>query len=438
MTSSIDPNQLDPIFASLSQANEKYQQHFPGDREALQPTHTLYGGAQLYKAGSTQKIGELALKSFQQYAPNSTVFAHALQLGGDQDLWQQIHQRVIQRLQKCAVEDFRIDFEDGYGNRPDDEEDATARYAAEQLALAYQQGIAAPFMGIRIKPFNEELKHRSARTLDLFISTLVRAFDGQVPDDFVVTLPKVLIPEQVTALVQLLDHIEANLGLENGTIQIEIMVENTQALLSKDGMCHLPLIYQATAGRCRGAHFGTYDYTASFDITAALQTMDHPSCDFALQMMKLAFAGTGVWLSNGATSIMPIGDEKTVHDAWKLSFDHITHSLEMGYYQGWDLHPGQIPIRYAANYAFFLSSLEQASVRLKNFIDKAAQATLVGDVFDDAATGQGLLNYFLRALNCGAITEDEIEKTGLTLAEVRSKSFVKIVKKRTEQMTDDG
>ncbi len=435
MTASIDPIILEKIFDPLTTANQGYADHYPGDREALQPTHTLYGGAQLYKATTTQRIGELSRESFAQFAPDAQSFAQALQSPEDLSLWQQIHQRVTQRLESCAVEDFRIDFEDGYGNRPDAEEDATAEFAAKELASATQQGIAAPFMGIRIKPFNEELKHRSARTLDIFISTLVKANDGKLPDNFIVTLPKVLIPEQVTAFTRVLDHLEIQLGLTNGSIQIEIMVENTQALLSKDGVCHLPLIYQATAGRCRGAHFGTYDYTASFDITAALQTMDHPSCDFALQMMKLAFAGTGVWLSNGATSIMPIGDEETVHAAWKLSFDHITHSLEMGYYQGWDLHPAQIPVRYAANYAFFLSSLEQASIRLKNFIDKAAQATLVGDVFDDAATGQGLLNYFLRALNCGAITEDEIESTGLSLAEVRCKSFVKIVKNRTEQAT---
>jgi len=433
MSASIDPIILEKIFEPLATANQKYAAHYPGDREALQPTHTLYGGAQLYKSTSTQKIGELARASMVQYAPNATAFAQALGLPGDEQLWQQIYQRVNKRLERCAVEDFRIDFEDGYGNRPDAEEDATAEFAAKELAKATQQGIAAPFMGIRIKPFNEELKHRSARTLDIFISTLVEANDGKLPDNFIVTLPKVLIPQQVTAFIRVLDHLEIQLGLNNGSIQIEIMVENTQALLSQDGVCHLPLIYQATGGRCRGAHFGTYDYTASFDITAALQTMDHPSCDFALQMMKLAFAGTGVWLSNGATSIMPIGDDETVHAAWKLSFDHITHSLEMGYYQGWDLHPAQIPIRYAANYAFFLASLEQASIRLKNFIDKAAQATLVGDVFDDAATGQGLLNYFLRALNCGAITEDEIELTGLSLAEVRCKSFVKIVKNRTEQ-----
>ena len=432
MSGITDSKHIEGIFATLSKANQTYTAHFPGDREALQPTHTLYGGAQLYKAGSTQKIGELSLKAFKQYAPDAVTFAQTLQLPGDEALWQQIYHRVEQRLSRCAVEDFRIDFEDGYGNRPDAEEDATAQLTAVQLALAVQADQAAPFMGIRIKPFNEELKHRSAKTLEIFISTLVKANGGQIPENFVVTLPKVLIPEQVTALVKILDHLEASLQLPQGSIQIEVMVENTQALLSKEGVSHLPLIYQAAEGRCRGAHFGTYDYTASFDITAALQTMGHPSCDFALQMMKLAFAGTGVWLSNGATSIMPIGDTQTVHDAWKLSFDHITHSLEMGYYQGWDLHPGQIPIRYAANYAFFLSSLEQASVRLKNFIDKAAQATLVGDVFDDAATGQGLLNYFLRALNCGAITEEEIEQTGLTLAEVRGKSFVKIVKNRTE------
>ena len=423
---------LKTIFTDLAQANNKFTQHYPGDGEELQPSHTLYGGAQLYKAGATKKIGQLSLKAFDKYAPDANTLAIALNLPGTKELWQQVHSRVRAKLQNCAVEDFRIDFEDGYGNRPDAEEDATAQFTAKEFAAALQQGIAAPHMGIRIKPFNEELKMRSARTLDIFISTLIKENNGQVPENFVITLPKVSIPEQVSALVKILDHMEQQLGLKNGSLKIEIMIETTQALLSQDGVCHMPLIYQAANGRCRGAHFGTYDYTASFDITAAHQVMDHPACDFALQMMKLTFAGTGVWLSNGATSVMPIGDTQTVHKAWKLAFDHITHSLEMGYYQGWDLNPAQIPIRYAASYTFFLQSLEQASIRLKNFIEKAAQATLVGDVFDDAATGQGLLNFFLRALNSGAITEAEIEQTGLSLAEVRTKSFVKIVKNRSQ------
>jgi hypothetical protein len=84
--------------------------------------------------------------------------------------------------------------------------------------------------------------------------------------------------------------------------------------------------------------------------------------------------------------------------------------------------------RYAAVYSFFLESLDAASERLRNFIAKAAQATLVGEVFDDAATGQGLLNYFLRAINCGAITAAEAQaQTGLTPEELRSASFVKIL-----------
>lgn len=426
----IKPNKLESIFKNLETANKKFTLHYPGDGEQQQPVHTLYGGAQLYKAGATKKIGELSQKAFNTYAPDAQTLAKALSLPGDKFLWQQVHQRVIAKLKQCAVEDFRIDFEDGYGNRPDAEEDACAEFTAKEYAKAIKQGIAAPYMGIRIKPFNEELKHRSARTLDIFVSTLVNENRGKVPDNFVITLPKVNIPEQVTAFVQLLDHMEQQLNLENGSLKIEIMIETTQALLSQNGVSHMPLIYKATNGRCRGAHFGTYDYTASFDITAAHQQMQHPACDFALQMMKLTFAGTGVWLSNGATSTMPIGDEETVHKAWKLAYDDIVHSLEMGFYQGWDLNPAQIPIRYVACYTFFLRSLEQASIRLKNFIEKAAQATLVGDIFDDAATGQGLLNFFLRALNSGAITETEIEATGLSLAEVRTKSFVKIVANR--------
>ena len=427
----IKENTLNSIFKELEAANKKFVQHYPGDGEQQQPVHTLYGGAQLYKAGATKKIGELSLAAFNKYAPDANTLAKALDLPGDEALWQQVHSRVVAKLAKCAVEDFRIDFEDGYGNRPDAEEDATAEFTAKEFAAALKQGIAAPYMGIRIKPFNEELKIRSARTLDIFVSTLIKENGGKVPDNFVITLPKVNIPQQVSAFVQLLDHMEAELGLTNGSLKIEIMIETTQALLSQEGVSHMPLIYKAAQGRCRGVHFGTYDYTASFDITAAHQKMRHPSCDFALQMMKLTFGGTGVWLSNGATSIMPIGDIKTVHAAWKFSYDDIIHSLEMGYYQGWDLNPAQIPIRYVACYSFFLLSLEQASIRLKNFIAKAAQATLVGDVFDDAATGQGLLNFFLRALNSGAITETEIEATGLSLAEVRTKSFVKIVANRT-------
>ena len=182
------------------------------------------------------------------------------------------------------------------------------------------------------------------------------------------------------------------------------------------------------------------------NITASYQTMDHPACDFARHALQVSLAGTGVWISDGATNVMPVpvhrGDDLTsehvaenrrsVHQAMRLHYDHIRHSLRHAYYQGWDLHPAQLPTRYAAVYSFFLEGLDQAGKRLSHFVESAAKATLVGEVFDDAATGQGLLNYFLRAVNCGAISEEEaVERAGLTIDELRTRSFLRILEGRS-------
>jgi len=284
--------------------------------------------------------------------------------------------------------------------------------------------------------------------LDIFVSTLLDRTGGKLPGNFVVTQPKITTPEQVTALADIFDLLEKQTGLAGGSLRMEMMIETTQSIIDHEGRINLPLLLAAARGRCLAAHFGTYDYTASCSITAAHQHMMHPVCDFAKHMMQVSFAGTGIWLSDGATNIMPVGPHRAgagssltaeqneenrsvVHRAWKLHYDHIQHSLVGGFYQGWDLHPAQLPTRYAAVYAFFLESLDAASERLRNFVEKAAKATLVGDVFDDAATGQGLLNYFLRAINCGAVTEQEATKlTSVTPDEFVSGSFVKILKNR--------
>jgi citrate lyase beta subunit len=476
MKVSLTPTVTDEIFARLREANEAFNKYYPGESGARQPVHTVYGGAQLFKADSARKLGEVALNTLKEYAPDFVVFAKALDLPGSRTLpdtpleisslkarlekdpdavrkdnrsaWlaHAVYTRVAEKLKAEAVEDFRIDFEDGYGNRPDPEEDGHAAQAAAEVAKSMKEGLLPPFIGIRIKPLTEELKARSARTLDIFVSELVEGTGGKLPDNFVITLPKVTIPEQVTAFVELLKMLESKTGLRPGSLKLELMIETTQSILNNRGQCNLPLLVKAADGRCVACHFGTYDYTACCNITAAHQTMAHPACDFAKHMMKVALAGTGIWLSDGATNVMPVGphrasggelteaqkkeNQEVVHRAWKLSYDHIQHSLKNAFYQGWDLHPAQLPVRYAACFTFFLEGLDAASLRLRTFIEKAAQATLLGDVFDDAATGQGLLNYFLRALNCGAITLDEVQATGLTLDEIRSRSFVKILNAR--------
>ncbi len=444
MPTTLNADALRATLERLSEANLALSRSHPGDSGKRQPVHTVYGGAHLFKADGASKLGAIALRALEEYAPTPADLAEALSL--PEALAATIHARVAEKLAREPVEDFRADFEDGYGNRPDDEEDGHAESCAREMAAGLSAGTLPPFLGIRIKPFSEELRVRSLRTLDLFVSTLVAATRGRLPDNFVVTLPKVTIPEQVAALADVFDLLEPALGLAPGSLRLEIMIETTSAILGEDGRSRLPLLSAAARGRCVAVHFGTYDYTASCDITAAEQRMDHPACDFALHMMKVAYAGTGLWLSNGATNVLPVAPHRAapggpplspaemqanrtaVHRAWRLHAEHTRHSLINAFYQGWDLHPAQLVPRFAAVYAFFLEGLEAASNRLHNFMKKAAQATLVGEIFDDAATGQGLLNYFLRAMSCGALSEAEtLEKSGLTLEELRSRSFVKIL-----------
>jgi citrate lyase beta subunit len=411
----------------LREKNLEFMARYVGDSPRRQPVHTVYGGAHLFNATIARHLGELAIKVLDENAPDAAGFSIAT--GMARGLAEKVYPRVVEKLEREPVEDFRIDFEDGYGNRKDDEEDGHAVAAAREIARGMREKTLPPFIGIRIKPLTEELRARSLRTLDIVVSEIVLA-EKKLPQNFVITLPKVQIPEQVSALVDVLEALERGLGLTPGAIPFEIMIEQTQAVFDAHGQVAMPKLIDAARGRCIGAHLGTYDYTASCNITAAHQQMLHPSCDFAKNVMQVSLGGTGIWLSDGATNVMPVGDKRVVSDAWKLHMSHTRHSLETGYYQGWDLHPAQLPARFGAIYAFFLEALPPASERLKNFVDKAAQATLVGDVFDDAATGQGLLNFFLRGINCGAIREDEALATGLTLEEIRGRSFMKILEKR--------
>ena len=444
MNSTIPSNKKDQLFGKLKEANISFQQIYPGDRSERQPVHTLYGGANLFKYDAAKTLGARALEIFETYAPDHTVFGNVFGMDNSSGFSKKVYEKVMAKLKTEAIEDFRIDFEDGYGNRSNEEEDETARTAALEVAKGLIEKTLPPFIGIRIKPFTEEMKERGLRTLDIFVSTLVKTTGGKLPDNFIVMLPKVTIPEQPATLAGFFNILEEELKITQGVLKMEMMVETTQSIMDCDGTNPLYRFIKAANGRCIAMHFGTYDYTASCDITAKYQEMDHPVCDFAHHMTKVALAHTGIWLSDGATNTMPIGPHRgenltndqllenrnVVHHAWRKGYDHIRHSLWNGFYQGWDLNPAQFPMRYAAVFAFFLESYDDAVERLKTFVDKAARATLIGDVFDDAATGQGLLNYFLRALNSGAISEEEVLVTGLTLDEIRGRSFKKILENR--------
>ena len=390
----------------------------------------MYGGAQLFAADTVPKLGQLAR------ARDGRVRARPSRAGrGDRaadepttatcDSPQSVHQRVRDKLQREAVEDFRIDYEDGYGVRPDAEEDGHAAAGARAIARGMRENTLSPFIGLRVKPMTAELHARSLRTLDIFLTTLVRDA-GRLPERFFITLPKISAVDQVTAFVDVLEQLEPRSARAAGRSRFEAMVETPQLIIDETGRSLLPLLDR------RGRAAASLPHTSARTTTrrrstspAAYQRMRHITCDFAKSVMQVALAGTGIWLSDGSTTVMPVPihrraadgpalsstqvaeNRASVHNAWRMHYDDVRHSLESGFYQGWDLHPAQLVTRYAAVYTFFLTGVEQQGARLRNFVERAAQATLVGDVFDDAATGQGLLNFFFRAINCGALTEDE-------------------------------
>ncbi len=444
MGTSLNSYDLERFMATLNNANQAFASRYTSTGTKRLPIHTLYGGAHLFRKDVVAKLEQLAQTHFASFAPNAEAFANALQID-DLTIMSAVYERVLFKLQTEAIEDQRIDFEDGYGVRSDDEEDGHAIGAARALAEGVDQGLLPPFIGIRIKALSEEAKRRAIRTLDLFLSTYAET-GVPLPKPFYVTLPKVTSTEQVAVLVDCIELMEERCGFLTGSISIELMIETIQSLVTPSGNVAIPALIDSGRGRVTSAILGTFDYTASCDIASHYQDHLHPSADFARQIMQVCLVGTPVNSCDGITNIMPIPvhrgahltteqileNQRVVHEAWRIHFTNISHSLKLGFYQGWDLNPAQVPIRYAGSYYFFLQGLDDAKARLKKFIDQATQASMVGNIFDDAASAQGLLNFFVNGINCGAFTEETVLQTGITREELHGRSFQQIVKNRTK------
>ena len=391
--------------AHLADADSALAQGFPGERPDRQPVHTVYVPASRYDAGLVPRWGQEALAVLDEHGGDAQAYAALLGIGPD--LAEDVVGRVRAKLAAEPVEDLRIDFEDGYGAPADDVEDAAVDASAAALLESVRGGTAAPFHGIRFKSFEAPTRARGVRTLARFVEAV--AADGSLPEGFVVTLPKVTSVEQVEAMVVACERIESALGLRSGAMGFEIQVETPQAILGPDGTALVARMVHAAAGRCTGLHYGTYDYSASLGVAAAYQSMEHPAADHAKAVMQVAAAGTGVRLSDGSTNILPVGGREAVHAAWALHARLVRRSLERGYYQGWDLHPAQLPSRYAATYAFYREGLPAAAERLRNYVGQVDSG-----VMDEPATARALADFVVRGLDCGATDDAEVkELTGI-------------------------
>ena len=357
---------------------------YPGPARGRQPVHTVYVPADRVIPSLVSVWGRAARTALDSHPPAPF----------DADLLPRVHAK----LDIEPIEDLRIDFEDGFGIRTDAEEDE----AVDRAVAALVAGPLPPFVGLRCKSLEARTRHRAVRTLARFLDVLLAT--AELPPEFLVTLPKVSLVEQVTAMVTVCERLEVAYGLRPGTLRLELQVETTAAVLGADGTATLARMVHAAAGRCIGLHYGTYDYSAACGIAPAQQAMDHPAADHAKAVMQVAAAGTGVRVVDGSTNVLPVGGTEAVHAAWRLHAGLVRRSLDRGFYQGWDLHPAQLPTRFGATYAFFREGLAAATARLHSYL-----AHSVGGIADEPATARALAGYLLRGLDCGALDEDEVE-----------------------------
>ncbi|MFJ8233643.1 DUF6986 family protein [Streptomyces sp. NPDC094448] len=391
------------VGAFLAPVDAELARRYPGDPGTRQPVHTVYVPAESFTADTVREWGDAALTALDDHAPDPGSFAAVL--GLPEALAGPVYERMRAKLEREPVEDLRIDFEDGYGGRTDSDEDRHAARAARLVADTYGSAGTPPYIGIRMKCMEAAVRDRGIRTLDVFLTGLLER--GGLPDGLLLTLPKVTYAEQVAATARLLTAFEEAHGIEAGRIGFEIQIETSQAILAADGTATVARMIAAAEGRATGLHYGTFDYSACLGVSAAHQSSDHPAADHAKAVMQVAAAGTGVRVSDGSTNVLPVGPAAQVHEAWRIHYGLTRRALARAYYQGWDMHPGQLPTRYAAVFAFYREGLDKAAARLAAYANRTA-----GDVMDEPATARALSGYLLRGLDCGAL--DPAEVTGLT------------------------
>jgi citrate lyase beta subunit len=389
----------------LAGADRALAEGYPGPRPGRQPVHTVYVAADRYGPGLAAEWGWQALKALESWAPGPAEFGAAM--GLPPGLAADVRSRVLAKLVDEPIEDLRLDFEDGYGDRGDDAEDADASRAAMHLAGEITAGSGPPFTGLRAKCLEPATRRRAVRTLHEFLGALLE--HGPLPPGFVITLPKVTSADQVTAMARLCAALEQAHGLAPGRLVFEVQVETPQLILGADGTATIARCVPAAEGRLTGLHYGTYDYSAALGIAAQQQSMEHPVADHARAVMQVAAAGTGVRLSDGSTNVLPEGGRDQVTAAWQLHARLVRRSLDRGFYQGWDLHPAQLASRYAATFGFFREGLTAAAARLRSYVGREP-----GGILEEPATARALAGFLARGLDCGAVTEAELaELAGL-------------------------
>ncbi|MGJ7540838.1 DUF6986 family protein [Brevibacterium luteolum] len=329
-----------------------------------------------------------------------------------------LFRRVSARLREKPIDDLRVDFEDGYGQRSDETEDDDVRRAATATAeMAAQAAHRCPSFGIRPKSVDSPQPERGARTLLLWVETLLDC--GYPADTILFTAPKITSPTHVDIWRDLSAHIEDSFELNEGTVRFELQIETPQSVLAADGCNAMIELVKRSGGRCVALHYGTYDYSASLGIFPEFQSSDHPVGLFAKESMRLAAALYGIWVSDGSSNLIPTSADPDANArAISRHVDLILDALGRGIVQGWDLHPTQLPTRYLANFAFYRTYFGSSAQRLSEYFSRSSGS----GVLDEPATARAMAGLITRGWEVGALSSEEIQQaTSLTPPELYHK-----------------
>ncbi len=407
----------------------------PINTGSLNPLHTLYGGAHLFQRDSFERLGSMMDYYQRTYLPNPHSIMLLLELAGREvgalnaeQIINETFQLLLQKIATNPVEDFRIDFEDGFGYHTDEEENAVAQFSAIEAAFIFTESKLPSRFGIRIKSLFGSTCARAMDTLDIFLSTFLDSSGGKLPKGFVVTLPKITCTAEVELLCETLAEFEFRAGLKLNTIRIELMIEEPSIISDTRGNSQIQSLLKAGTPRIIGLHIGIYDYLSALGIPAGFQIYTHPLANTLRQEIVISTNTDPISIVDGVTNTLPVEvfrgkdlssnqkdeNKATVFRGWSEHIFNVNESLRYGIFQGWDIHPAQCIARYIAVYLHLIESRDSTINRMKKFISNSTKPTQSKGVFDDAATIRGLLVYLKIAAKNSIVTDANLAELNLT------------------------
>ncbi len=368
--------------------------------------HTFYGGAQLFQVNTLEKCAQKSLAFFRQVFPSVLELSQFL---AEDDFTSEQMKLIFSRLEKklntSAIEDFRIDFEDGLGLRSGAEEDFFAQKAGE-IVCDVRQNFSGR-IGLRLKSPERATLQRCKRTFKIFFDAFFKQGNNLKPDGFfIVTLPKVKNSKSIQHFVNFVRQYCRKKKISSAFFKYEIMVETAEIARSIHRIAPLSKITDYLGTRLLGLHIGIYDYLSELGVPPSAQGQNH----FFIQQLEYFLVSnfSHLEISDGVNQSIPnSGNLMEAMKILKCQYRLNLEKMDRGINRGWDIHPFQLVARYLALICFFEKNTANMQQRYENFTNSNQKAQKLGVIFDDAASMRGVESFLEREKLFLGVTEND-------------------------------